>query len=139
MRGRFRLGTVGAEEHVLSSELAEICGRAVGCTQQPACSERQLLLPFALHRCCCFLYFGCLFPHAQVRTEFGMCRARSFLGVALGGEGPTGRSLILDIGEEKEQLMPILVPELCRPQTEGLSAMRMVQMGGCLPQFLMGC
>lgn len=90
MHGRFWLGIVGAEKHVLSSELAEMCGRAVGHTQQTACSKRQLLLPFTLHRCCCFVYFDCLFPHVQVRTEFGIRRARHCLRVALGGEGSMG-------------------------------------------------
>ena len=77
-------------------------------------------------------------PHAQVRTEFGIRRAGHCLGVACGGEGPTGRSLMLNAGEEKEQLMPILVPELCQPRMESLSAMLMVQMGRYLPEFLMG-
>lgn len=46
---------------------------------------------------------------------------------------------MLNAGEEKEQLMPILVSELCQPRTEGLSAMLVVQMGGYLPEFPMGC
>lgn len=87
MRGRFHLGTAGAEEHVLNSELAEIRGRAVGCTQQPACSERQLLFPFASLRCCRFVYFDCLFPHAQVRREFGPGTAS---GWHLGVKGSRG-------------------------------------------------
>lgn len=45
---------------------------------------------------------------------------------------------MLNAGEEKEQLMPILVPELCQPRMESLSAMLMVQMGRYLPEFLMG-
>lgn len=45
---------------------------------------------------------------------------------------------MLNAGEEKEQLMPFLVPELCQPRMEGLSAMLVVQMGGCLPEFPMG-
>jgi len=89
-RGRFWLGRARAEEHVLNSELTEICGTPVECTQQLAHSKRQLPLSFALHRCCCFIYFDCHFHHAQVRTELRYAGPGTVLGWHLGVKGPRG-------------------------------------------------
>lgn len=115
MRGRFQLGE--ARSTCWSSELAEGGRGAVGFTQQPARSKQQLV-SFALHRCCfiCFVSF----PPRQnssgdmegkLASSGVWIRARHCLGEAPGGAGPSGRSLMLNSGEEKAQLVPLLVPK----------------------------
>lgn len=107
-----------SQEHVL--ELGAGRGRKRSSGIYPAASPQQ-----AAARVLCLaqmlLHLFCLsFPPRQnssgdVEGKLASCgvwiRARHCLGEAPGGAAPSGRSLMLNSGEEKAQLVPLLVPK----------------------------